>query len=769
MQTTISGYPRIGKNRELKFAVEKYWKGALSSAELSAAADALLRDAALTQKNAQITQVPCGDFSLYDAMLDAAVLFGIVPAAYKRLRLSPLDTYFALARGYKGTGGDVKALTMKKWFNTNYHYLVPEFDRTTSVALDSVPFFAKTAEITAVFGTAGSRPALVGPYTLLGCSRFTDCTPRDFVRPLAAAYKALIGACAARGFPWIQLDEPALVRDLSTDDRNLFRSLYEAILEDVDPRCRVLLQTHFGDVRDCYQDIIALPFGAVGLDFIEGAENLSLIAQHGFPAGTVLVAGVVNGKNIWKNDYAASLKILDALWSSARIGSDRIWVSTSCPLLHVPYSLAAETALDAAVKERFAFAEEKLAELTDIARLAELPPALREADAAYVRNGKVKGTQVQRNAAVRRQIESLSERDFTRNSLRAERRPLQHAALKLPLLPTTTIGSFPQTQEIKRNRALLRKGELSAEQYERNIRGFIRDCIRLQESIGLDVLVHGEFERNDMVEYFGENLEGFIFTQNGWVQSYGTRCVKPPVVFGDVARIKPLTVPYSAYAASLTSKPVKGMLTGPVTVLNWSFPREDVSLLESAFQIALAVRAEVLDLETAGIRIIQIDEAALREKLPLRAGNPRAQYLDWAVKAFRLCCSGVKDETQIHTHMCYSEFEDIIAEIDAMDADVITFEASRSKLHILDSLEAHRFETETGPGIYDIHSPRVPAVEEMIASLETMRKKIPAEKLWVNPDCGLKTRAPEETELSLKNMVAAAEAVRTRIIKGEAL
>lgn len=560
-----------------------------------------------------------------------------------------------------------------------------------------------------------------------------------------------MSALAGKGLELIEFDEPYLVRDLTDEDIELFRNIYNEILANKNG-VKVLLQTYFGDIRDIYGDVIGLDFDAVGLDLIEGKKTLELIKKNGFPSGKTLFAGIVNGKNIWRNDYKKSLDILKD------IGVSDVVVSTSCSLLHVPYTLASETKLGEEYTKHLAFAEEKLSELKDIAALAgtdyESEEAFRKNQALFT--GRVNSEDKEVQAAVA----AITEADYVRLPARSEREKIQKDRLGLPEFPTTTIGSFPQTPDVRKNRQEFKKGLKTREEYVEFNKQKIAECIKLQEEIGLDVLVHGEFERNDMVEYFGENLNGYIFTEKAWVQSYGTRNVKPPIIWGDVSRKAPITVEWSKFAQSCTDKPVKGMLTGPVTILNWSFPREDISIKESILQIALAIRDEVLDLEANGIGIIQIDEAALREKLPLRKSDWYSEYLDFTIPAFRLVHSKVKPETQIHTHMCYSEFTDIIPAIDAMDADVITFEASRSDLQILDSLKENNFETEVGPGVYDIHSPRVPSVEEIVSALTKMRAKIDDSKLWVNPDCGLKTRGNEETVKSLTNLVAAAKQIR---------
>lgn len=545
-----------------------------------------------------------------------------------------------------------------------------------------------------------------------------------------------------------------LVRDMTADDKELFQSLYSGILAGKST-AKVLLQTYFGDIRDCWEEASALPFDGIGIDFVEGKESLALVKKYGFPKGKLLVAGLVNGKNIWRNHYENTLATLHEI----RKYAPDTTIGTSCSLLHVPFTVESEEKMADSYKKHLAFAKEKLQELAELKKLAELD--LPESAPEYSANNALfRNVRHVANEAVTKKVASLSEKDFTRLPAFAEREKIQKKRFHLPLLPTTTIGSFPQTADVRANRAAYRKGKISKEKYEAFNKEKIAECIALQEKIGLDVLVHGEYERNDMVEYFGEHLDGFLFTQKAWVQSYGTRCVKPPIIWGDISRREPITVGYSKYAQSLTKKPVKGMLTGPVTILNWSFPREDIPLKDCAFQIALAIRGEVLDLEKAGIKVIQIDEAALREKLPLRRADWHKDYLDWAIPAFRLVHSGVKPETQIHTHMCYSEFGDIIRDIDNMDADVITFEASRSDLTILNALNECGFKTEVGPGVYDIHSPRIPSKEEIKTALHKMLKKIPKEKLWVNPDCGLKTRGTAETVPSLENLVEAAKEVR---------
>lgn len=755
MKTSVIGFPRVGTLRELKFASEKYFRKEITQDELLQVAKGLRKTHWETQKEAGIHYISSNDFSFYDMTLDTAVLLGIVPERYRKLGLSPLDTYFAMARGYQGESGDVKALAMKKWFNTNYHYIVPEVEDDMTIALSGDKLIMEYEEAKAL--GIETKPVVIGPYTMLKLCRYTgDKKAVDFVDAFVNAYKQIVKTCEEHGAGWLQIEEPALVRDMGAPDIALFDKVYDALLASVSS-CKVLLQTYFGDVRDIYPQLISKPFAGIGLDFLEGRQTYDLVEQYGFPADKILFAGLVNGKNIWKNHYENTLQVAGAL----RKQGIHVVLSTSCSLLHVPYTLQHETKLAKEYLDHFAFAVEKLTELKELGELAECEDYTKET--AYRNNHAL--FEKDRNCSkqeVTERLAKVTEQDYIRLPKRSDRQKLQKEEFGLPELPTTTIGSFPQTKEVKANRAAYRKGEITQEEYVAFNREQIAKCIKKQEEIGLDVLVHGEYERNDMVEYFGEALGGFLFTEKAWVQSYGTRCVKPPIIWGDVYREKPMTVEWSVYAQSLTGHIVKGMLTGPVTILNWSFPREDISIKESISQIALAIRDEVLDLEANGIRMIQIDEAALREKLPLRKSDWNTEYLDFAIPAFRLTHSGVKPETQIHTHMCYSEFTDIIPAIDDMDADVITFEASRSDLQILDALRENHFETEVGPGVYDIHSPRVPSVEEIVNALQIMLTKIERDKLWVNPDCGLKTRGIPETEASLIHMVEAAKLVRNK-------
>ena len=752
MQNSVIAYPRIGALRELKFAIEKYFKKESSKEELFAVAKGLRKAHWQSQKDAGIDFISCNDFSFYDNVLDTAVLFNVIAKRYKALNLEPLDEYFAMARGYQGANGDTTALAMKKWFNTNYHYLVPECDDAGLISLNATKILSEYDEAKALGIEA--KVALTGIFTFYKLVHFADeATKTQAKGKLIEAYSALLDKLNSKGVKWVQFDEPYLAYDLQAADIALFKEFYTAVLAKKSG-LKVLVQTYFGDVRDIYETLCSLEFDAIGLDFIEGKESLNLI-KKGYLADKVLFAGLINGKNIYKNNYKKTLALLNEIQKFAK----NVVLNTSCSLLHSPYTTKNEQKLDAKFLAHFAFAEQKLDELRELKEIAA--SAKPDENVLYKNNVALFDSVPSReNKSVQERVENLDEKDYKRLPEFKERQKIQKAALKLPLLPTTTIGSFPQTPDVRSNRLAFKQAKISNAQYTEFNQSKIKECIKLQEEIGLDVLVHGEFERNDMVEYFGESLEGFLFTQNGWVQSYGTRCVKPPVVWGDVARSKPITVAWSEFAQKQSDKIVKGMLTGPVTILNWSFPREDISLKESTLQIALAIRDEVLDLEKAGIKIIQIDEAALREKLPLRKSDWYSEYLSWAIPAFNLVHSGVRADTQIHTHMCYSEFNDIIKEIDAMDADVISFEASRSNLELLDALKAADFQTEVGPGVYDIHSPRVPSVSELESTIEKILAKLPKEQIWINPDCGLKTRGYKEVIESLKNMVTATKNAR---------
>ncbi|MEV5648772.1 5-methyltetrahydropteroyltriglutamate--homocysteine S-methyltransferase [Nocardia sp. NPDC052254] len=745
---TVLGLPRIGPRRELKRAIEGYWAGRMDAAELTSVGRTLRTEGLTAAQAAGLDSVPVGTFSHYDQMLDTAVLLGALPSRVAGIA-DPLDRYFAAARGADG----IEPLEMTKWFDTNYHYLVPEIGPDTQFALDPSKLLAELAEAQEL--GVNARPVVIGPLTFLALSKGVDgVAPADRLGELIPLYRDLLGQLADAGAGWVQIDEPALVRDLSDAEVQTVRSTY-AELAAATHRPKILVATYFGSPGPALGALAATEIEGVALDFRSGA-TVSEVAAIPALAGKLVVAGVVDGRNIWRTDLESALGELGTLLGS----SGTLAVSSSSSLLHVPYSLAAEPDLDPVLRTWLAFGAEKI---TEVRILAEAIGAGTESVAAELAEARAaiesrRADPRLRNEAVRTRLAGLDDGD-TGRAPADRRRELQREHLRLPLLPTTTIGSYPQTTAIRTARAALRSGEITDAQYQEQMRAEVADVIALQEDLGLDVLVHGEPERNDMVQYFAEQLDGFAATHNGWVQSYGTRCVRPPILFGDVVRTAPMTVEWITYAQSLTQKPVKGMLTGPVTILAWSFVRDDQPLADTARQVALAIRDETVDLEAAGIRVVQVDEPALRELLPLRRGDQQ-QYLDWAVTAFRLATSGVRDDTQIHTHLCYSEFGEIIGAIAALDADVTSVEAARSHMEILDDLNAVGYALGIGPGVYDIHSPRVPSVSEIETSLREAMKAVPAERLWVNPDCGLKTRGRTEVEASLRNMVNAAQLVR---------
>ena len=766
LHTSVSGFPRIGAHRELKRVIERYWKGECSIDDVRSQARELRQTHWKLQADAGITYIPSNDFSLYDQVLDTAFLLNAVPKRYAELQFEqPEDTYFAVARGYQGPLGDIPALPMKKWFTTNYHYIVPEIENIGDIAVTGTKPFDEYLEAKAL--GIETKPVLIGPLTFLKLARDAHAEPLPYdahtLEVLAQAYAQTVARFEELGAAWVQFDEPWLSHGVSDEDLQALQALYTPIVS-AKGNVKLLFNTYFGHIADSYQTVAQLGVDGIGLDFVEGGkDNIAAVQEYGIPEGVVLFAGVVSGRNIWRNNYEQTLEVLDQLSAVAKT-PDQVVVATACSLLHVPYTVALETQLASEVTQNFAFAQEKLTELVQLANLAVLQVCERQADGVFATNYALHHeVRTAANEQVRQHIAQLNDSDFTRLPARQERLQLQQRDLQLPLLPTTTIGSFPQTAQVRKVRAQYRKGEMSSEEYTQFIQQCIDEVIAHQERIGLDVLVHGEFERNDMVEYFGQHLNGYVFTQFAWVQSYGTRCVKPPVIYGDVSRREPITVSWSEYAQAQTAKPVKGMLTGPVTILNWSWPREDIPQREQALQIALAIRDEVLDLQNHGIRIIQIDEAALREKLPLRRSQWHSEYLDWAIAAFRLVHSGVEPTTQIHTHMCYSEFNDIIKDIDAMDADVISFEASRGELVVLDAIVNSGFSTQVGPGVYDIHSPRVPSVEELTDRIRTLISRIDSTQVWINPDCGLKTRGNAETWPALEHMVEAARIVRAEL------
>ncbi|MET0383325.1 MAG: 5-methyltetrahydropteroyltriglutamate--homocysteine S-methyltransferase [Burkholderiaceae bacterium] len=758
-QTHNLGFPRIGAKRELKFALESYWKNQSTRAELEALGADLRRRH--WGRQAALDLVPVGDFAFYDQVLDMSFTLGNLPERVRGFRGDPLDNYFRVARGRssqaaEGHGaccGGVAAGEMTKWFDTNYHYIVPEFSAATEFKLDASRLLAQLDEAKALGVKA--KPVLVGPVTYLWLGKAKDGSDKLALLPrLLPVYVELLGALADRGVDWVQVDEPVLVTELAPEWEHAIRDAYHQLKAS---RAKLLLATYFGQLDENLYLAANLPVAGLHVDAVNGRQDVQPLLNM-LPGNKVLSLGVVDGRNIWKTDLDA---VLDWVEPIARALGDRLWIAPSCSLLHVPVDLADERELDGEVKSWLAFAVQKLDEIAVLATAlghgrAAARAAL-DANAAAVA-ARRRSPRVH-NPAVKDAIARLDAELGRRKSAYAARAPKQAALLKLPPFPTTTIGSFPQTADIRRARGEFKAGRLDEAGYRAAMRAEIARSVREQEALGLDVFVHGEAERNDMVEYFGEQLDGYAFSRFGWVQSYGSRCVKPPILFGDISRPKPMTVEWIRYAASLTDKPMKGMLTGPVTILNWSFVRDDQPRSVSCRQLALAIRAEVLDLEKAGVRVIQIDEAALREGLPLRRSQWR-RYLDWAVESFRTAANGVDDETQIHTHMCYSEFNDIMAAIADMDADVITIETSRSDMELLDAFDRFSYPNDIGPGVYDIHSPNIPTQEHIVQLMKKAAERIPAERLWVNPDCGLKTRQWDEVIPALANMVAAAKALR---------
>lgn len=767
MITHNLGYPRIGTHRELKKASEQYWSGRDSQKNLMQTGKNIRKENWLLQQAAGIDLIPCNDFSFYDHVLDMSLMVNAIPQRYHPLMLdkanTELDLYFAMARGYQKNGADIIAMEMTKWFDTNYHYIVPEFYKGQKFSLFShkvIHEFYEAKEL-----GINAKPVLTGPvsYLLLGKEKEEGFDRIDLIDALLPVYVEVLEKLQQMGAKWIQLDEPFLSIDLSDKEKRAFHFVYDQLKKKF-PFLKIMVATYF----DCFGDnlglAMVLPVDALHIDLVRCSSQLGDILESSFSlSATKLSLGVVDGRNIWKNNFRQSLQFIES--AQVKLGEDRVMIAPSCSLIHSPCDLELETdesVLPKDIKNWMAFARQKVYEVDALRKLASLDHpaqrdfALKENDAAM--ESKNLSSSIHKKQ-VKARLSSVKEADTRRKSPFRVRQQKQLEALQLPMFPTTTIGSFPQTDEIRSMRAKLKNGELSSQEYEAKIKAEIDRAVLWQESLGIDVLVHGEFERNDMVEYFGEQLAGFAFTRNGWVQSYGSRCVKPPVIYGDVERVQPMTVRWSAYAQAKTKKWMKGMLTGPVTILQWSFVRNDQPRKVTAMQIALAIRDEVLDLEKAGIKIIQIDEPAIREGLPLRKADWK-NYLEWAVSAFRLSASGVADDTQIHTHMCYSEFNDIITSIADMDADVITIETSRSQMELLDAFAAFSYPNEIGPGVYDIHSPRVPDTEEMEQLLQKALDVIPARNLWVNPDCGLKTRHWKETEMALKNMVKAAGNLR---------
>jgi 5-methyltetrahydropteroyltriglutamate--homocysteine methyltransferase len=768
MKTHILGYPRIGGHRELKKACEQYWSGKISLKDLLETGHTIKKNNWKLQKEAGIDLIPSNDFSFYDQVLDMSLTVNAIPERYHEVMLKKgnfeLDLYFAMSRGYQKDGLDITAMEMTKWFDTNYHYIVPEFKKGQRFNLFSTKILDEFDE-----GKQQgilTKPVMIGPvsFLLLGKEKEEGFHRIELIKNLLPVYIDILSQLKHAGAEWIQFDEPFLALDLSDREKEALLSFYSTIKKEF-PKLKVLVATYFEGLRDNLKLAKSLPVCALHIDLVRNPEQLDDVLQE-LPEALSISLGIVDGRNIWKNNFQASLKIIKKAENT--LGKDRILIAPSCSLLHSPCDLDLETdqeTLTPEIKSWLAFARQKVDEVVILKALAsgsrvETMQDLLNANSAAAESRKTSKTI--HDQKVKDRTDALTDADAHRNNPFSIRKKLQHKSLNLPLYPTTTIGSFPQTNEVRSWRAQFKKGVLTQEQYDGLLKYETEKAIRWQEDIDMDVLVHGEFERNDMVEYFGEQLNGFVFTKFGWVQSYGSRCVKPPIIFGDISRPNPMTVTWSVYSQSLTDKLVKGMLTGPVTILQWSFIRNDQPRSKTCDQIALAIRDEVQDLEKAGIKIIQIDEPAIREGLPLRKADWH-NYLKWAIRAFRIASTGVRDETQIHTHMCYSEFNDIIQNIADMDADVITIECSRSQMELLDAFGKFKYPNEIGPGVYDIHSPRVPNTQEMVRLLKKAKAVIPENQLWVNPDCGLKTRRWEETQKALEAMVSAAKTMRSEV------
>ena len=762
MKSNILGYPRIGEQRELKRATENYWKGKISTEELAQATASIRANNWRTQNDFGVDLISSNDFSLYDQVLDMCITLGCIPERFQNL--NGLEQYFAMARGLQKKEIDVRAMEMTKWFDTNYHYIVPEFIKAQQFSLNPEKIIREYKEAQQL--GIETKPVIIGPVTflLLGKEKEEGFNRLSLLEKLLPVYEALLTEVAALGANYIQIDEPILATSLNLQEQQAITKTYNSLAKATD--LKIILANYF----DCFGANIdlalQLPVAVLHLDLARCSLQLDDILDHTLlNETTILSLGLVDGRNVWKNDFENSLSLIKK--AAKQLGEDRLWVATSCSLLHSPLDLNLEDKnnnLSKEVQQWLAFAKQKVQEVTTLKALVTQTnqAGVRKAFRQNVEANQSRQTSTLiHNQKVKERVHSLTDKDDQRASLFYTRQQKQRIALNLPLYPTTTIGSFPQTKEVRTTRSKFKKGEISQAAYDQFIEKETTETIRFQETVGLDVLVHGEFERNDMVEYFGEQLEGFAFTQFGWVQSYGTRCVKPPIIFGDVSRTAPMTVKWTSFAQSITSKLVKGMLTGPVTILQWSFVRNDQPRATTCNQIALAIRDEVNDLEKAGVKIIQIDEPAIREGLPLRPQD-WAAYLNWAIKAFRISSSGVNDETQIHTHMCYSEFNDIIESIADMDADVITIETSRSEMELLNAFVDFKYPNEIGPGVYDIHSPRVPSIQEIELLLDKASALLPFENLWVNPDCGLKTRDWPETKLALENLVNAAQKMREK-------
>ncbi len=768
MITHNLGYPRIGPKRELKKAAEKYWKNKIQQSELLETGKEIRHHNWQTQYDAGLDLIPVNDFSYYDHVLDMAFTIGAIPDRYKSIKedkgISDLDLYFAMARGYQDDKHDVIAMEMTKWFDTNYHYIVPELDQNQEFHLKSDKIFEEFKEAKAHGFNA--KPVILGPlsFLLLSKGKNEQVDRIALLDQLLPVYEQILNKLYSLGAEWIQLDEPFLALDLDQKTRQAYEKAYQRLTRNEADE-KLLIATYFDGLRDNTELAVSLPVDALHIDLAKAPDSLDQVLAQ---ASSIdyLSLGLVNGRNVWKNDFDHSLQFIDK--AVEKLGLDRVMVGSSCSLLLSPYDLELETKEDVLtpeIKNWLAFAKQKSHEVALLGKLGD-PQQRDQYQKALDENRKAiqsrEESELIHNREVKQRTENLKREDFERNHSFPERKEKQNENLNLPKFPTTTIGSFPQTQDIRKLRQQFKRGEIDEDTYNQKLQEATKEAIRWQEKIGLDVLVHGEFERNDMVEYFGEQLEGYVFTQFGWVQSFGTRCVKPPIIYGDVERKSPMTVDWIKYAQSLTDKPVKGMLTGPVTMLQWSFVRDDQPKSTTAYQIALAIRDEVKDLEDVGVKLIQIDEPALREGLPLREEDWE-EYLSWAVHAFRLASTVVRDETQIHTHMCYAEFNDIIESIANLDADVITIETSRSQMELLNAFVEYQYPNQIGPGVYDIHSPRIPTKEEMQELIQKAYSLLPPENIWVNPDCGLKTRNWEETEAALRNMVKAAEGLRETV------
>jgi 5-methyltetrahydropteroyltriglutamate--homocysteine methyltransferase len=767
MQTHNLGYPRIGSQRELKKALEQYWSGKIMLEQLVETGKSIRQQNWQLQKEAGVDLIPCNDFSYYDQVLDCSLMFGAIPERYHHLMqqkyCTEIDLLFAMARGCQREGYDITAMEMTKWFDTNYHYIVPEFTANQQFSLYSNKIVDEFLE--AKNAGFNAKPVLLGPisYLLLGKEKEAGFHRISLIKKLLPVYIEILKKLSDNHAKYIQFDEPCLVLNLNEEERQTVFKTYQQINKQF-PNLHIILAGYFESYGQNLPTVLSLPVQTIHLDLVRCPQQLDAVLNTDFVLKkTNLSLGLVDGRNIWKNDFQQSLILINK--AVQKLGSSRIWIAPSCSLMHSPCDLNLETndgILVPEIKQWLSFSKQKVEEVVTLRKLvmdsssASVQLQLKENIAA---NKSRKTAAIIHNKKVKDRVAAITQKDAQRKSNYTARKIKQYQALRLPMFPTTTIGSFPQTAEVRTWRAKLKKGVLTNVEYDRLIAKETAEAIRWQEEIGIDVLVHGEFERNDMVEYFGEQLAGIGFSKNGWVQSYGSRCVKPPIIYGDISRAEPMTLKWTAYAQSLTKRWVKGMLTGPVTILQWSFVRNDQPRSETCNQLALAIRDEVVDLENAGIKIIQIDEPAIREGLPLRKENWDA-YLQWAVNAFRISASGVKDDTQIHTHMCYSAFNDIMQHIAAMDADVITIECSRSQMQLLDAFAAFRYPNEIGPGVYDIHSPRVPSTAEMVALLQKAQAVIPANQLWVNPDCGLKTRHWEETKKALHAMVDAAKEMR---------